>query len=389
MSSANISLHKITKQDLFQEQTFNLWEDFISAIMERRLDFGVKLWRGQGNSAWGLESSYWRNYKKNYRKGQKFSTFISDIHWAYDNLRRNTFSERDDISNHLSLPLPNDPKNYAFELDKFEYEFAKFNQQSNDNINFGVALDYSCNFAMDLRHWAWGQHYGVKSPLLDWTIRPLLALYFACEGYKEKDQDGNNVDMISVYALNPSLLVKLNTHSLNGLDKIKDEVTQEHIDEFIDKTCTFFDGTIFSKDNLKSEIKVGQPEIFFKYYQIIRDAMKLKLILECSDKNQRQITQNGVFSYAPRLMTIEEWCERYLATFTEPDFDLFDNPLSCTRSNYPEKSLIKKYNIKFSAAQRKDCLAFLDSANINAKTVYPDFQGLSKYMDELEEIRWF
>ena len=117
--------------------------------------------------------------------------------------------------------------------------------------------------------------------------------------------------------------------------------------------------------------------------------MKLKLILECSDKNQRQITQNGVFSYAPCLMTIEEWCERYLATFTEPDFDLFANSLSYTRSESPEKSLIKKYNIKFSASHRKDCLAFLDSANINAKTVYPDFQGLSKYMDELEEIRWF
>ncbi|MBE6358611.1 MAG: FRG domain-containing protein [Lentisphaerae bacterium] len=390
MSSVNPPLHKLTEQDLFQEQTFNLWEDFISAIMGHRLGFGVKLWRGQGNSAWKLESSYWRKHKKNYCAEQVYSTFVTDIYNAYNNLRRNTFSERDDISNHLSLPLPSRPNNYIFELKKCESEFAKFNRQSNnnDNINFGVALDCSCNFAMDLRHWAWGQHYGVKSPLLDWTIRPLLALYFACEGYKEKDQDGNNIDMISIYSLDPSLLVKLNTHPINGLDKITDEVTQEHINEFIDKTCTFFNGKIFSKDNLKSEIKVGQPEIFFKYYQIVRDAMKLKLILECSDKNQRQITQNGVFSYAPRLMTIEEWCERYFATFTEPDFDLFDN-LSYTRSEPPEKSLIKKYNIKFSISKRKDCLAFLDSANINAKTVYPDFQGLSKYMDELEEIRWF
>lgn len=389
MKITNIPLHKITKQDLFQEQTFNSWEDFIFAIMSNSFGIGTKLWRGQGNAVWNLESSYWRSHKKNYCEEQKYSTFVFDIDSAYNNLRRNTFSGKDDISNHLALPLTREIEFSSSDYNNFYSKLKHFYCQENrkDSVNFGIPFDCTCRITMDLRHWAWGQHYGVKSPLLDWTIRPLLALYFACEGYIEKSQDGNIVEMISIYSLDPSLLAKFNSHPLQVLDKTINEVTQEHIDELITKTNTFFKGKVFSAEAMKSEIKLEHPETFFQYYQLVRDAMKLKLVLECSDRNQRQITQNGVFSYAPYLMSIEEWCDRYLATFTEPDFALFDNSLSYKRSDPPVYSLIKKYNIKFSSLQRKWCLAFLDSANINAKTVYPDFQGLSKYMDELEQIK--
>lgn len=47
--------------------------------------------------------------------------------------------------------------------------------------------------------WAIGQHYGLKTPLLDWTESPYVAAYFAF--YKKSEKQNNRV----IYALNRAL----------------------------------------------------------------------------------------------------------------------------------------------------------------------------------------
>lgn len=47
--------------------------------------------------------------------------------------------------------------------------------------------------------WAIGQHYGLRTPLLDWTESPYFAAYFAF--YEKKEKQNNRI----IYALNKSL----------------------------------------------------------------------------------------------------------------------------------------------------------------------------------------
>jgi len=55
----------------------------------------------------------------------------------------------------------------------------------------------------DVDIWALGQHYGLRTPLLDWTLSPFIAAYFAFQ--TEKGASDPNDDYRYVYALNRSI----------------------------------------------------------------------------------------------------------------------------------------------------------------------------------------
>ena len=137
-------------KDGVQVVTLSSWQEFHEKV--RNIESGRDyVWRGQKNdedNGWNLRSSFDREVKTN---GQ------------HDRTKK--------LKRHL----------------------AKFKKEMNKTYPNVIPQD-------DSDIWAFGQHYGLKTPLLDWTLSPYIAAYFAFN-------EGVDVDdrYRYVYALNRSI----------------------------------------------------------------------------------------------------------------------------------------------------------------------------------------
>ncbi len=102
--------------------------------------------------------------------------------------------------------------------------------------------------------WALGQHFGLASPLLDWTRSPFAAAYFA---FQQLATD--STDYRIVYGLDQNAVLQKNEELLNG-----------------------------------PSLEQGRPPV-------------LEFIDPMLDENQRLVSQDGLFTRAPIGTPIEKW----------------------------------------------------------------------------------
>lgn len=179
------------------------WKYFVDFINKFFLEIHHYVWRGQSAARWPLEPTLDRVLRK---KGKLQSKNIRKRH-----------------------------------LESFQ--FAARGRRASSASLLNAENDW----------WALGQHFGLATPLLDWTTKPYVALYFAFEN-AENDCDAKR----SVYALSKPLVEAK------------------------------------SNEILKSHSGPTRPPV-------------VEFVEPLSDDNARLVNQGGLFTRAPDGITLEEW----------------------------------------------------------------------------------
>ena len=189
------------------------WGDFDDYIREEMLDYRNFIWRGQAAAKWPLESTLDRILRQQGRSG--------DADVREDHLRR-----------------------------------FKFSTRGRRGIN-PPRID------SDNDWWALGQHYGLATPLLDWTASPFVAAYFA---YVDEKNDGD--DRRAIFALSRTAVSRR------------------------------------SAEIAKAWKKKARPPI-------------VELVEPQSDENTRLVSQGGLFTRGPDAVNIDDWVRKNFAGVTD------------------------------------------------------------------------
>jgi len=273
----------------FVEVHLLAWRYFFDYVRKEMLDYQTYIWRGQRCDNWPLESTLDRLRKK--AKIRKTKTY----NFTKQHLEQFKYAVR-------GRRGPNPPK------------------IENEN-------DW----------WALGQHYGLATPLLDWTRSPFVAAYFAFIGIGEMQSKSR-----AVYALHrPSIEKKVKEIHRTAEDERRKE-----------------------KEEIASGEKTVRNALYLHSLEIpIRP--EVEFFNPLSDENQRLVNQGGLFTRFPADTDIQSWVKTHF------------------KNDSKGYTLIKIY---VPNKDREECLKSLNRMNINHLTLFPDLYGASRFCNLFGEI---
>ena len=137
-----MSRWEIKSGNPYAQVTVYSWEDFLGILEEYFLDWNEFIYRGHRDSTWNLQSTFDRTYKN--------------------------------VINELG-------KENSKDLPKFGYEECLKQHLDNFINNCTGKRGRNPRILTESEWWALGQHFGLETPLLDWTKAPFIAAYFALE----------------------------------------------------------------------------------------------------------------------------------------------------------------------------------------------------------------
>lgn len=364
---------------LIKEVYLDNWKDFLN-IFDKYPKLSEKfIWRGQADSRWDIIASFFRDktelsLSKDQNHYEYKYCYLEKSYNISERIQRHYYNFFHSI-NEIPLPLSDlsESLNFAPTNGVFSFstgipaDIVKFCNENKFSSMISSNVDYSWGTRMYLKHWSWAQHYGVKTPLVDWTKFPFYALFFACDSI-------SNSQSRTMYALNIDDLLFLNMfmflpdfHTTHGKIDYQIKLLEQFFDIILGEQYKNFD---IEKSSIDELVALGRFN---------KDKCKLKIISDDTTDNKRILRQGGLFSYTPLGIGLEDYLNR-LTSFLrklETDYPEWAKRLSIL-SNLKENGLLHKINIEFSEEERLQCLKYLNMMNINHSSIYPDFYGLAQ-----------
>jgi hypothetical protein len=268
------------------------WKYFMDYVHQEMLDYQTYIWRGHRRDNWILEPTIDRLIKEK------------------------------------NIPLSKAHQFRNAHLDRFKY--AARGRRGLNPPKIESENDW----------WALGQHYGLATPLLDWTASPFVAAYFAFI-----DSSHEQTNHRAIYAL----------HRPSVEEKVK-EILKAEKENFEQKK---------REAETKRNSKPGMIDLAAMYFGgKPSQNPQVEFIRPMSDENYRLVNQGGLFTRAPNGMDLEAW----------------------TKKNFFGAKGYNLMKILIPNKDREACLKTLNRMNINHLTLFPDLYGASKFCNLFADI---
>lgn len=252
--------------------TLNDWNQFYEVITNEIATSSAYVWRGQGDSAWPMQSSFDRAMLQ---AGKEPSADLLKCH-----------------------------------LENFKYAVR------------GRRGENPFDLKDDKDWWALGQHQGLKTPLLDWSESPFVALYFAFSTILDPLEKIGRTR--AVYALNKHLI----GHTLRTINGER------------------YDGPFV--------------------HPLVSD-------------NPRLISQRGLFTMIPPGNNIKSWIK---TTFSGHPISPPEEENPDDESSSIEEQKFYLIEIIIPDTGKNECLIALNRMNISHLTLFPDLSGASEFCNQ-------